>query len=115
MMDQMDISDPSDLGKMDPAIGDASDIDNGNLTELSAQSKQAFVEIKEALDAGGMSKAEVLQFEKMIGTDIESLLTFMKDAEKGGMINGNTMKHLLGSDIKEILHVFRRLVDLKKS
>ena len=114
MIERMGTMDPSEFEKMKSMTGDALDLDNWNIEEFGAQSKQAFAGIKEALDAGEMNKSEILEFEKMIGTDIESLLTFMKDAERERAINDKTIKDMLGGDSNEIVHIFQRLVDLKK-
>ena len=49
----------------------------------------------------------------MMGSDIESLLKVMKQAERGGALNDKAMKDMLGSDVTEMMAIFQRLVDIK--
>jgi hypothetical protein len=51
-----------------------------------------------------------IEFEKLMGTDLETLLRTMKQ----GVGNDRAMKDMLGSDMKEMLNLFQQLVDIKK-
>lgn len=51
-----------------------------------------------------------IEFEKLMGTDLETLLRTMKQ----GIGNERAMKEMLGSDMKEMLNLFQQLVDIKK-
>ena len=113
IMKQMDDVDPKQLDEMKAMMEDMPDFTDMNAEEMALQSKQAFTGIKEALDAGEMNRTEILEFETMMGSDIESLLKVMKQAERGGALNDKAMKDMLGSDVTEMMAIFQRLVDIK--
>jgi hypothetical protein len=50
------------------------------------------------------------EFEKLMGTDLETLLKTMKL----GASNDRAAKDMLGSDMKDMLNLFQQLVDIKK-
>jgi plasmid replication initiation protein len=63
--------------------------------------------VKSSLEDGSITKQDVLELEKILGSDIGQLVTMI---EKGKKMD----KNLLGSEFNEMVDIFRQLAQIKK-
>ena len=77
-----------------------------NPEDAAAMTKRAMEDVKEALKDGTISKSEILELEKMMGSDIGTLSKMMKSVPKGALGSA--------AELSELADVFEKLNEIKK-
>lgn len=90
-------------------IDSLEDLDKMSPDELADMSKSAVDSVKASLKDGSITKSDVLELEKIMGTDVESLVKMMKQSAAGALADKS-----VGGEVKEMLQLFSELLAIKK-
>jgi hypothetical protein len=97
-----DLGDLGDLGDFDPS--------SMNPEDMAAMSADALQAVKSSLADGSITKDDVKELEKVMGSDIGQLVGMMK----AGNVDKEKLKEL-GPDFQEMLDIFGKLADIKNA
>ena len=110
-------------GEMDPQawekmMGDAGaggvvpgvpDVGNMSREQVAEMSREALQAVREGLREGSITRREVDELEKIMGMDIKQMVALM-DA---GKIDKARLQKELGSDVGDLLDIFKQLAKIK--